>query len=68
MNTVLNRITKFFISKNTNSLLLGRWKLKHNCKTEDIIVHNANMDHCGDVLCGDPKKYSDFNSSVNKKK
>ena len=40
--------------------LLGRWNLKHNCKSEDIIVHHANRDHCGDVICGDPKKYAEF--------
>ncbi len=28
--------------------MLGRWNLKSNCPTEDIVVFNANRDHCGD--------------------
>lgn len=47
--------------------LLGRWNLKHNCKTEDIIVHHTNRDHCGDIICGDPKKYAEF-TNLNKGK
>jgi hypothetical protein len=37
--------------------MLGRWNLKHNCKTECITVNYANMDHCGDLICGNPKEY-----------
>lgn len=40
-----------------NKTQLGRWSLKHKCPTEDIVVFNANRDHCGDTLCGDPYEY-----------
>lgn len=43
---------------------LGRWKLKHKCITEDITVHQANRDHCGDIICGYPQKYQEFTESV----
>lgn len=46
----------------TNKLLLGRWSLKHNCKTECIVVNYANMDHCGD--CGTPDKYKKLTDTV----
>ena len=43
--------------KRKSETMLGRWNLKHKCGTEDIVVLNANRDHCGDSLCGDPKEY-----------
>jgi len=56
---MLRKVIQFFITKDTHTLL-GRWKLKHNCNTEEIVVHHANRDHCGDKICGDPKKYAEF--------
>ena len=38
--------------------MLGRWNLKHNCRSEEITVFNANRDNCGDKLCGDVNEYS----------
>jgi len=46
--------------KQNDKILLGRWNLKHNCKSEDIVVLNANRDHCGDLICGDPQKYKEL--------
>jgi hypothetical protein len=46
--------------KSKNKIPLGRWTLKHNCKSEDIIVHHTNRDHCGDVICGNPLKYKEY--------
>lgn len=37
--------------------LLGRWALRHRCPSEEIVVFNANRDHCGDKLCGDGEEY-----------
>jgi hypothetical protein len=45
------------ILKRAPEVKLGRWKLKHKCGTEEIAVLNANRDHCGDRLCGDPEEY-----------
>ena len=54
-------IRQFFnFIRKENKTLLGRWTLKHNCKSEDIVVHQTNLDHCGDLICGDPKKYKEF--------
>ena len=41
----------------TQPPLLGRWSLKHKCPTEEIIVFNANRDHCGDEICGKALEY-----------
>jgi hypothetical protein len=48
------------LMKQNDKILLGRWNLKHNCKSEDIVVLNANRDHCGDLICGDPQKYKEL--------
>ena len=53
-------LTKF-LTKVTNTLFkqqttnLGRWKLKDNC---DLKATLANMDSCGDSLCGNPTAYT----------
>lgn len=51
----------------TNVNLLGRWKLKHNSKSECITVNFANMDHCGDSICGTPSEYSKHTDDALKK-
>ena len=53
-------LTKF-LTKVTNTLFkqkttnLGRWKLKDN---SDLKATLANMDSCGDSLCGNPTAYT----------
>ena len=37
--------------------VLGRWALKHKCPSEEIVVFNANRDHCGDAICGNQEEY-----------
>jgi ubiquitin len=37
--------------------MLGRWSLKHKCSSEEIVVFNANRDHCGDKICGNQEEY-----------
>jgi hypothetical protein len=42
-----------FISK---PIQLGRWNIKHSEKQKDIKFMYSNYDHCGDKVCGVPKK------------
>lgn len=52
---MISYITKFF---KCTTPMLGRWSLKHRCViTEEIAVFNANRDHCGDSICGNPEEY-----------
>ena len=70
MQKIINMLRNNFpliMTKNKNTLL-GRWKLKHNCKSEEYAVLNANRDHCGDTLCGDPKKYIILADNLKNKK
>ena len=53
---MIKRILDLVLSK-PQCPALGRWKLKHQCLTEDIAVFNANRDHCGDILCGNQEEY-----------
>jgi hypothetical protein len=53
------RFTTLFEEKNTK--VLGRWNLKDN---EDIKSNFANMDCCGDSLCGIPDNYTKFTSTI----
>lgn len=41
---------------------LGRWNLKDS--GEDIKGSLANMDCCGDSLCGNPKEYNETISGI----
>jgi hypothetical protein len=52
------RLSVSRLFKRDNNTLLGRWNLKHNSKSECITVNNANMDHCGDTLCGTPESFA----------
>ena len=62
---MIRKLFQTFFTKDSRPIL-GRWNLKHNCKSEEIVVHHTNRDHCGDVLCGDPKKYAEFTDLKNK--
>ena len=48
---MLSIIKNLFKSKESN-IMLGRWSRKNDV-TKAIY---ANSDHCGDIICGDPKK------------
>jgi len=48
--------------------MLGRWALKDKSCTESIVVLNANRDHCGDALCGNPKEYKKLSRSQSDEK
>ena len=49
--------SRIFKNAPKSQQLLGRWKLKHKCNSEDLVVFNANRDNCGDSICGDPMEY-----------
>jgi len=48
--------------------VLGRWSLKHNCPSEELVVFNANRDHCGDTLCGNQEEYKKMAPKDTKKR
>ena len=50
--------------KRGEGVKLGRWGLKHKCGTEEIAVLNANRDHCGDRICGDPEEYKKLREGI----
>ena len=68
MNRLLNIriIENIFkiISPKQQTAGLGRWNLKDS---GDIKGSLANMDCCGDNLCGSPEKYSETVNSILKK-
>jgi len=45
-------ITKMFV-KETNPILLGRWNRNNDPTITSILT---NYDHCGDIICKDPKE------------
>lgn len=45
------KLFKKFFKKNEKQILLGRWG---NYGTEIKSIY-ANHDHCGDIICKDPK-------------
>mgnify|MGYP001191955395 CR=1 FL=1 len=36
--------------------ILGRWALNQTTKQKEKKVHWANVDHCGDLICGNVKE------------
>lgn len=52
----LIRTISRMINTDTSRAALGRWNLKDR---EDIKGSLANMDCCGDDLCGSPEKYKE---------
>ena len=52
------------VMKRGEGVKLGRWGLKHKCGTEEIAVLNANRDHCGDRICGDPEEYKKLREGI----
>ena len=51
-----NIFNKIFKSTNNNKILLGRWNNQGN----EIKNIYANHDHCGDIICKDPKIVSTY--------
>ena len=59
---MFRNMIRSLITKN-NSKPVGRWRV--NDKDALLRANLANMDSCGDSLCGDPKK---FNQVINQHK
>jgi hypothetical protein len=49
-NTFIKRIIE------NNKLKLGRWSTNDTKEIQIIKSHQANTDHCGDIICGQPIK------------
>ena len=49
-----NKLSNFFSGRNSLTML-GRWEHRINKNHEEIKFVQANSDHCGDKICGDPK-------------
>ena len=48
-------------SSSSTTQMLGRWKIKPNQESSEIINNFwNNSDHCGDIICGDPVKNKEF--------
>lgn len=66
MKKIIKMFSNFYKRSTSPRTPLGRWALKHNCKSEDIVVHQTNRDHCGDVICGKPLAYKKYTDSQTK--
>ena len=53
------------ITNYNNYNTLGRWNLNDD---SDIKATLANMDSCGDALCGNPNSYNDHITKILKEK
>lgn len=51
------------LMKKYDNMPLGRWGRTH----EDIKTFYANMDHCGDKICGNPQEIKKAFPRTNKK-
>ena len=49
---MIRNIFKKIFQKKENKILLGRW----NNNGKEIKSIYANHDHCGDIICKDPKE------------
>lgn len=45
---------------NSNKLKLGRWDTQTCDKSKDIKFIYANIDNCGDLICGEPLKSQEY--------
>ena len=52
----LGKYSTFSFLKTESKYMLGRWHLDNN---SDIKCTLANMDSCGDSLCGSPAEYKE---------
>tara|TARA_X000000368_G_scaffold393912_1_gene360006 strand:+ start:392 stop:649 length:258 start_codon:yes stop_codon:yes gene_type:complete len=59
MLTVLRNLFK--PNKSSGQIQLGRWALNN----ENVKSVYANSDHCGDVICGNPKRVKQIINNEN---
>ncbi len=64
---MFKNIVKRLFPKN-KPLMLGRWNNNLNETQKGIKSIWANSDHCGDIICGEPKKVKTIINNVVKKK
>tara|TARA_Y100000816_G_C26102020_1_gene584364 strand:+ start:2700 stop:2912 length:213 start_codon:yes stop_codon:yes gene_type:complete len=64
MRNLLQKLYGYFKYKKID-LQLGRWKIHHCDNINNIKSNLANIDHCGDKICGDPIKNKEITSSNN---
>lgn len=43
-----------------NNKFLGRWNINETEKQKNFKITWANYDHCGDIICKDPKKVKEI--------
>ncbi len=57
-----------FIKKlfTNDKLKLGRWETNSNDKSKDIRFVYANIDNCGDLICGEPIKNKTYIAKTKK--
>tara|TARA_Y100001972_G_C7609173_1_gene305323 strand:- start:663 stop:866 length:204 start_codon:yes stop_codon:yes gene_type:complete len=55
-------ITNFF---KKDIIKLGRWEHRNNNKINEIKLLLANYDHCGDIICGNPKDIKKSVENIN---
>ena len=48
-----------------NKLKLGRWGTNDKKEIQIIRSHQANTDHCGDIICGQPMKNINYIKKFN---
>jgi hypothetical protein len=65
MKKIIN-IFKNFVNKiryNNNPPMLGRWNIK-KCNNNMTNINSVyqNRDHCGDIICKNPIKASEYNN------
>jgi len=52
MSKIMNLFKSIFTR--TNAIKLGRWEHRVSDKTKMVRATLANLDHCGDIICGNP--------------
>lgn len=52
-------ITNSIANRNNNVYKLGRWGNK-TIKQSEIAEYWTNIDHCGDIVCGDLQKTKEY--------
>jgi len=50
-----NADISFYNRSKNKAPQLGRWALDYCNVKQEIKSNNANRDHCGDIICGNPE-------------